>query len=110
MQVSRQSWLLAALFLLISCSASYVIATCASVYDETNGLPHSTELLINFGPVACPLLGITYSVAVVLTNGFAKRKWALWVLLMSYLVLMLGAFLTLFTPIFGLRSIIPENG
>jgi hypothetical protein len=76
MKTSKQSWILAALFLIGFCYIGYMaISLRALIKDLGIDLPSPTRFAVAHGPVAFPLFGIFAATAFIISDVFTHNRW-----------------------------------
>jgi hypothetical protein len=102
MRVRRQTWLIAAWFLIVFCWLGFFISKFSPIFQGVEqDLPITDKLVVIYGPLTFPLLGFVSVAAFVLSDVRFTNRWARWSLVVVFSVIILWAFKTLVTPRFG---------
>ena len=100
-QVRRDSWLLAAAFLIAFCWLGFFTAKLAPIFRGMESmLPAADRLIVACGPIAFPLLGVLAALSFVLSDRFFHRQWTQWALIALYVPVIVWAFSSLAAPRF----------
>ena len=64
-------------------------------------MPLNTKLVMNYGPIACPVLGVAAAIAVLLTDLYCRRTWIQPTLVLVLIALGIYTFHSLLFSYFG---------
>jgi len=88
MAIRARSWILAAIVLVAFCWLGLVAASFAPVFAGLESVaPLKTRLLVAYGSVACPLVGIGAAVSLILADLFCWPKWVRSVLVVALVIM-----------------------
>jgi hypothetical protein len=95
--IRKQSWIIAALFLIASCWLGFVAAGFGVLFKgiEMN-FPVATRFDVVYGPVAFPLFGIVAATAFILSDVLFRKRWLQVALTASFALLVIWAVRGLF--------------
>ena len=101
MRVRRQTWAIAAIFLLAFCWLGVAAVKCAPIYQVLEvRFPADTRFASAYGAVVFPLLGVGAAAALILFDVFLQRRWVQGVLLALFATFLIWAFRALlFIPV-----------
>jgi len=110
MRVRRESWATATCFLIAFCWLGFATVRFAPIYRGLElRLPVPTRLVVAYGAVAFPFLGIMAAATLILSSVFLAR-WMQWVWVMLFALLLIWGFRALiFSDVGGLGPTIRAN-
>ena len=109
MRVRRESWGIAAFFIIAFCWLGFLTFKWAPIFEGLWRVPTSTRLVVAYGAVAFPLLGIVAAATLILSSMFlAHRMQWVWILLFT-LILIWGFRALFFSGGGGLGPAIKAN-
>src|ERR1043165_3357457 len=102
MCIRVQSWLFAAIFLLAFCWVGLLAWSTAPAFQGLESvMPLNTKLVVNYGPIACPILGVAAAIGLLLTDVHCRGKWIQPTLVLVLVVLVVYMFVSLLFSYFG---------
>jgi hypothetical protein len=98
MQIRRQSWAIAALFLIAFCWLGFVSVGVGRLFNGLGkvNLPMATRFAVAYGPIAFPIFGIGATVAFIFSEVRGRNPWAQLALTAVFALLIIWAFRGLF--------------
>jgi hypothetical protein len=100
MQIRRQSWGLAALFLIAFCWLGFAAVRFGVLFKGTEGfeiyLPMATRFAFAYGPIAFPIFGVVAATAFILSDVRGGNRWGQWSLAAIFALLIIWSFEGLF--------------
>lgn len=98
MQIRRQSWAIAALFLIAFCWLGFVAVSFGALFKglEEMNLPLATRFAVAYGPTAFPVFGIVAATAFILSEVWGRNRWVQLALTALFALLIIWAFRGLF--------------
>ena len=101
MIIRTQSWIISIALLLSFCCLGFIASHFAPVYSGLEPhIPVATRVAGQYGPLACPLLGVVAAVTLRLAHRFRWRRWVHWSLIVASGVLVVCLFyVLLFVPV-----------
>jgi hypothetical protein len=98
MQIRRQSWAIAALFLIAFCWLGFVAMSFGALFKglgEVN-FPVATRFVVAYGPIAFPIFGIVAAAAFIVSEVRGRNPWVQLALIAVFTLLIIWAFSGLF--------------
>jgi len=101
MRVRIESWTTATFFLIVFCWLGFAAVRSAPIYQGLElRMPVATRLVVAYGAVAFPLLGIMAATTFILSSVLLAR-WTQWVWIVLFGFLLIWGFRTLLLPKVG---------
>jgi hypothetical protein len=101
MQIRKQSWGIAALFLIVFCCLGFAAVNFGALFKGIEGfeinLPTATRFAVAYGPIAFPILGVVAATAFILSGVRGRSRWGQWFLAAIFALLIVWAVRGLFT-------------
>jgi hypothetical protein len=92
MQIRKQSWAIAALFLIAFCWLGFAAVSFGTLFKglEIN-LPVATRFDVAYGPITFPFFGIVAATAFILSDVLGRKRWVQWALTALFALLIIWA-------------------
>lgn len=102
MGIRVQSYVFAGIFLVAFCWLGLAAWRFAPIYQGLESvMPLKTRLVMDYGPVACPLFGVGAAIGLLLSDRYCRGKWVQPTLVLVLALLALYMFDSLLFSYFG---------